>query len=190
VLRIDPVEPLALLLITSVEPGEHERRLRSVVYHGRRLGIAVVVLGPSPIGPSVVVEPGGRLVAPEPGGPLEALAEGHLFVLPDLMPRSSSPPSRRAAASPSAAASRQAGRRPAAGQRGPARRSWVGTRTQETTVPLTVVGDGPGVESMKNRGVRESRPTMGLPRHPPRPHRLGEGTGFLRSRPHPRERRR
>jgi hypothetical protein len=151
VLRIDPVEPLALLLITSVEPGEHERRLRSVVYHGRRLGIAVVVLGPSPIGPSVVVEPGGRLVAPEPGGPLEALAEGHLFVLPDLMPRSSSPPSRRAAASPlrgrfppGRAPSRRRtartcppvlGRDPHPGDYGTAHRSWGWTRRGEHEEP-------------------------------------------------------
>lgn len=77
-LDADPGEPLPFMLLLTGLPHQQHRRVDATVGLGRRLGLALVVLGSSPSGETVVVGTDGKVTVESVGGVLEPLVGGHL----------------------------------------------------------------------------------------------------------------
>lgn len=75
---MDPGEDLPAMVMVTALPAQHHRRVDAVVGLGRRLGLALVVLGSSPSGETVVVTTDGKVTAESVGGVLDPLVGGNL----------------------------------------------------------------------------------------------------------------
>jgi DNA-binding SARP family transcriptional activator len=78
----DPAEPLpTVVLVADSRNQPFPPRLHAVLAAGRRLGIAAVLLGTNPAGPTITADPAGTITSIQPDTALAELAGARLYTL-------------------------------------------------------------------------------------------------------------